>query len=54
MRERSCEVPILALTATAFEDEAKTIQASGMNGVLLKPFRPDDLEAKIRDYMLAA
>ena len=54
LRERSCEVPILALTATALEDQAKTIQASGMNDVLLKPFRPDDLEAKIRDYVPAA
>ena len=54
LRERSCKAPILALTATVLKDEAKTIQASGMNDVLLKPFRPDDLEAKIRDYVPAA
>lgn len=54
LRERDCEVPILALTATVMDDEAKTILESGMNDFLLKPFRPDDLEAKIRDYMPAA
>ena len=54
LRERACEVPILALTATVMDDEAKTILESGMNDFLLKPFRPDDLEAKIRDYMPAA
>jgi PAS domain S-box-containing protein len=37
------EVPILAVTAFAFEeDEQKALQA-GVNGYLRKPFRPDEL-----------
>lgn len=54
LRERQVDTPILALTATVMENEAETILESGMNGFLLKPFRPDDLESKIRDYVSVA
>lgn len=54
LRERNMEAPILALTATVMDNEEKTILDSGMNDLLIKPFHPDDLEKKIKNYLSAA
>lgn len=36
-------VPIVAITASAMESERQACLRSGMDDVLVKPFRPDDL-----------
>ncbi|HZJ73405.1 MAG TPA: PAS domain S-box protein [Perlabentimonas sp.] len=42
-----CDIPIIALTASAMLDVQHKIFNLGMNGFILKPFKPADLKAKI-------
>ena len=42
-------IPILALTANAFESDRKNALAAGMNGHISKPIQPDRLYDAIRD-----
>ncbi|HEY5510348.1 MAG TPA: PAS domain S-box protein [Prolixibacteraceae bacterium] len=41
--EKGRKTPIIALTASTFEDELKKIEALGMQGYIRKPFSEDDL-----------
>lgn len=41
------QIPILAMTANAFEEDKQECIAHGMNGHLAKPFKPDDLVRKL-------
>jgi CheY-like chemotaxis protein len=41
-------IPILALTAHAFDDARKEASAVGCDGFVTKPCLPDDLVAKVR------
>lgn len=41
-------IPILALTAHAFEDARQEAKAAGCDGFVTKPCLPDDLVAKVR------
>jgi CheY-like chemotaxis protein len=50
IRERS-EVPIIALTANASRSEMEKCLETGMNDYLAKPFKPQDLYAKIMGLM---
>lgn len=50
MRERGETLPIIALTADNTEDIERQVQASGMNGVLVKPLKSDLLLALILTY----
>jgi two-component system, sensor histidine kinase len=43
-------LPIIAVTATAFEEERSRISSFGMNGYLIKPFTPPELYEKISHY----
>jgi CheY-like chemotaxis protein len=45
--ESGKEVPIVALTASIFEDELKKIESLGMQGFIRKPFRENELFNKI-------
>jgi len=36
-------IPIIAITASAFEDDFERVMATGMYAYLRKPFRPEDL-----------
>jgi CheY-like chemotaxis protein len=43
-------IPILALTASAFVEDHKRIFESGMNGFIIKPFHPAELNSKISNF----
>jgi signal transduction histidine kinase/ActR/RegA family two-component response regulator len=44
-------LPILAVTASAFAEDRKKICASGMNGYIIKPFHPAELNSKISRFL---
>lgn len=41
-------VPIIAVTASAFEDSRNQVMATGVDGYLIKPFRPEELFRALR------
>jgi signal transduction histidine kinase/CheY-like chemotaxis protein len=49
--KKKASVPILALTANAFEEDRRTTLEAGMDGHLTKPIRIDELYAAIRKYL---
>ena len=49
LRELGCIIPIIALTAHAFDNHRKTCDAAGMNGSLTKPIKVAELEKILRD-----
>ena len=42
------QIPVLALTAHAFDDAKKEARAAGCDGFVTKPCLPDDLVARVR------
>jgi CheY-like chemotaxis protein len=48
------DLPIIAVTATAFAEERNKINSFGMNGYLIKPFTPPELYAKISHFLREA
>lgn len=51
IKEVNPDVPIIALSAYAFEENIREAQAVGCNGFLSKPFRVEDLLDKIHNYL---
>ena len=51
IKEVNPAVPIIALSAYAFEENIREAQAAGCNGFLSKPFRVEDLLDKIHNYL---
>jgi len=45
-------VPIIALTASTLQDEHVKFKASGMNGHVLKPFKPEEIKEAIYQQFL--
>ena len=48
--ERFKSVPIIALTASALQDEMDKFELSGMNGHILKPFQSEDIKKILLEY----
>lgn len=48
--EQYKSIPIIALTASAMKDVAIKIEDAGMNDLITKPFKPDDLFDRIYSY----
>jgi PAS domain S-box-containing protein len=48
--ERFKSVPIIALTAAAVGEQEDRYEASGMNGHILKPFRPEEIKRILSSY----
>ena len=48
--ERIDELPIIAMTADAFVEDAKRARLSGMNGHLPKPISLDQLRSTLSRY----
>lgn len=48
--ERLAQVPIVALTASAFEENKKEALAAGMNGHVAKPISLESLYAELKQY----
>lgn len=46
-------IPIIALTANAFESDREKCMAAGMTDFLTKPFMPDQFEATVRRWLSA-
>ncbi|HPX97315.1 MAG TPA: ATP-binding protein, partial [Thermotogota bacterium] len=51
--ERGRKTPVIAVTASAFEDEEKSVSATGVDGYLRKPVCPDDLFELIEKLLKA-
>jgi len=47
LMDKGKQTPIIALTASIFEDELKRIESLGMQGYIRKPFRENELFVKI-------
>ena len=48
------DIPIIALTASAFIEEKNNALESGMNDFITKPFNPNDLHEKISRNILVS
>jgi CheY-like chemotaxis protein/HPt (histidine-containing phosphotransfer) domain-containing protein len=53
LRERGFKKPIIAITAGLFADEGEQCHKSGMNDILLKPFRKPELEKVVQKWLLS-
>ena len=47
-------IPIIAMTANAFEEDKKLALEAGMNGHLAKPIKPDELLKILNDFLPAS
>src|SRR5690606_26450640 len=46
-----CDIPIIALTATSFEEVKDQLEVAGIDDFISKPFIPDDLLSKLIKYL---
>lgn len=51
LRQRGFVLPIIALSARAFEDDVSASLAAGMNAHLCKPFRQADLFSCLESWL---
>lgn len=52
-RQRGGHLPIIAMTANAFQSDMQAAKAAGMDDYLPKPVTPDQLEVMLRRWLLA-
>jgi CheY-like chemotaxis protein len=53
LRARDCRIPIVALTADAFEEDRRACLRAGMDDFLTKPLKPAALRAMLRRWTAA-
>jgi CheY-like chemotaxis protein len=46
-----CDIPVIALTADAMKEDKDRCLAAGMNDFISKPFKFEELEALIKEYL---
>ena len=54
LMENGADIPIIGLTAEAFEDRHDQFVSEGMNGVLTKPFSEDQMHSSVVKYGVSA
>jgi CheY-like chemotaxis protein len=50
--EPQCNIPIVALTADAMKGDKERCLEAGMNNYISKPFKLEEIEAVLKEYML--
>ena len=50
----TASLPIIAVTANVLESDRETCRKAGINGYLLKPLRPADVENALREMGLVS
>jgi CheY-like chemotaxis protein len=52
MPEPLCNIPIIALTADAMKGDREKCLDAGMNNYISKPFKLEEIESVLKEYML--
>ncbi|PWT72633.1 MAG: hypothetical protein C5B59_15310, partial [Bacteroidetes bacterium] len=52
LQEPQCNIPIVALTADAMKGDRERCLEAGMNNYISKPFKLEEIEAVLKEYML--
>ncbi|MBW7892045.1 MAG: response regulator, partial [Chitinophagaceae bacterium] len=50
LRKLDAKIPVIAVTATIASDVISKAKDAGITDILVKPFEPGDLYAKIRNH----
>lgn len=51
LNDERCTIPIIAMTANAFEEDRQRAFAVGMNGYMTKPIKIEELISTIKEIL---